>query len=610
MLRSRNSFAISLAVVSLLCLTSVLFSARTSAQTRPVVIAQGFEFNIFADRTTVPLFDEGLFTGPVSMAFDSRGRLFVGILTGSILILLDNDENGVVDEVKTFATDVPQPLGLAFHSNGDLYATTNQFRGVGQIIRLRDTNGDDVADEKTVIIDNLPSDGDHQTNRLKFGLDGLLYFSQGSSTDAGQPAPLSPPERPFNATIMRLDVNNPSSLEVFATGLRNAFGFAFHPENGQLFATDGGSGEYPGVGTPDPAIAFEEINWVVQGGHYGFPGCEGIPDFANPACAGVRSAVTFFNRHLTPTSIAFYTGPQAGESRNQMLVTLNKRILTEGSDLRRFVIEGNASTGFTATEVLPRIASTFGIIDYGDGPVETAIDPISGDIYVARFDPVTHRPEFPQNHVIYRIHRAGSDQLPFIGAASPPAVKAGSAATPVSITGRHLQPGAVVFNVTDNVALQTRQGADRFELLADLPASMLVAARTIVLEARNPDGARSNQQSLVVTEGDVVPPPPPQMKTPELTRAYVFKKKKSKVVDPVVAGSGAKKFRLAVEGANFDANAQLLVNNAAIEIISATETELVGRMTNQMIATPRDIVVQVRNSDGKLSNTLVLKVVP
>src|SRR5262249_42305021 len=160
----------------------------------------------------------------------------------------------------------------------DLFATSNLLGGVGRIVRLRDLDGDDVADEKTIIVDNLPSEGDHQTDRLKFGPDGLLYFGQGSSTDAGTPKPGLPPERPLNASILRVDVDNPASLQPFATGLRNPFGMAFHPANGQLFCTDGGSGE---LCQPSPVndclgqdlSPLEEVNWVVPGGYYGFPGC-------------------------------------------------------------------------------------------------------------------------------------------------------------------------------------------------------------------------------------------------------------------------------------------------------------------------------------------------
>jgi hypothetical protein len=343
----------------------------------------------------------------------------------------------------------------------------------------------------------------------------------------------------------------------------------------------------------------------VQDGNYGFPACEGTPD-GRPGCAGVRSPLTQFPRHTTPTSITFYTGPQAGDSKNQMLVTLFKRLGGTGGDLKRFALTGDATTGFQAAEILPPIAE-FGLIDPNDGPVDTAIDPITGDIYVARFDPVHHSDDNEHHHYIYRIHRIGSDALTFIGAVKPAAVKAGSQGVTISLFGRRLKPGAVVFDVSDGLALATRAGTRAFELVADLPASVLASERTITLEVRNPDGSQSNQQTFAVTTGD--PDPPPQV-SPHLTSMFVYKKKRKKVVNPLTVGATVKKLRLVVSGTDFDSGAQLLVNDVVLQLDSSTATELVGRVTNQMVAAAGELNIQVKNTTGKVSNTLKLVVVP
>lgn len=609
--RYSRSFCAALVVAAMFA--SASFPLRSAAQTFRPVAGPGFEMKFgpsplfapaFANPSNVPEFAASAFSGPVSMAFDSRGRLFVGTYPGRILILLDNDDDGVVDEVKTFATGVQIPLGLEFRANGDLFVTSNLLGGVGRIMRLRDLDGDDVADEKTIILDGLPSEGDHQTDKLKFGPDGLLYFAQGSSTDNGTADPGRPVERPLNASILRIDVDNPQ-VSVFASGLRNAFGMAFHPENGQLFTTDGGSGEVCVTGAcPEDHSPPEEVNWVVQDGNYGFPACEGTPD-SRPGCAGVRPALTQFPRHLTPTSITFYTGPQAGDSKNQMLVTLFKRLGGTGGDLKRFDLIGNTTVGFQANE-LSAIAE-FGLVDPNDGPVDTAIDPISGDIYVARFDPVNHRDQSEHHHYIYRIHRIGSDALTFIGPVKPAAVKAGAQGVTISLFGRRLKPGAVVFDVSDGVALATRAGTRPFELSADLPASVLASERTITLEVRNPDGSQSNQQAFTVTKGD--PDPDPTV-SPHLTSLFVYKKKRKKVVSPLTVGATTKKLRLVVSGMDFDTGAQLLVNNTPLELDSSSATELVGRITSQMVAAAGELNVQVKNSTGKVSNTLKLPVSP
>jgi glucose/arabinose dehydrogenase len=598
-LKSKSVFSV--AIFFIFIITAINFPIPTDAQTNPVLVAPGFQLNLFADPTIVPEFAASAYSGPTGMTFDARGRLFVGTYSGKILILLDNNDDGRADQIKTFATGISIPLGLTFRANGDLYVTSNLLGGTGRVLRLRDTNGDDVVDEQTIILDGLPSTGDHQTNRLRFGPDGLLYIGQGSATDNGIPKPGRPAEQPLNGTMLRINVDTPNPTpEVFARGLRNPFGMAFHPVHGELFSTDGGSGEIcQGGNCPEDVSPPEEINWLVPGGNYGFPSCEGTPD-AREGCAGVRAPVQQFTRHLTPTSLAFYTGPQAGEYSNYLLVTLYKRLFSQGGNLRRLKLEGDKNTGFHVTENEEIVE--FGLIDPFDGPLEIQIDPISGDIYVARFDPVAHRDPTEHHHFIYRIHRQGSDLLPFIGATNPAFVKAGSGALSLNLIGRHVKPGAVV--LADGVPLATRQGASIYDLIADLPASSTSSVRTINIQVRNPDGSLSNQQSFVVTVDDTPPPD----KTPQITSSFVYFKNRARVINPVIVAQKGKKYGLVVTGTNFGAGAQLLVNGTALELVSSSATELEGRFTNPMIRQPGVLNVQVRNTDNKTSNIVNIPV--
>jgi len=75
-------------------------------------------------------------------------------------------------------------------------------------------------------------------------------------------------------------------------------------------------------------------------------------------------------------------------------------------------------------------------------------------------------------------------------------------------------------------------------------------------------------------------------------------------------GMNVKKFRMVVNGTDFDAGAQLLVNNIALPLESSSTTELVGQLVNALVQSPGELSVQVRNSTGKTSNTLKLTVSP
>jgi glucose/arabinose dehydrogenase len=580
---------------------------------RPVTVAPGFEFNEFANTSLVPVLD-GINSGPTCLAFDSKGRLFVGTISGNILIMPDNNDDGVVDagQVKTFASDVHEPLGLDFRANGDLYCTSNVFHSdvgqVGRILRLRDTNGDDVADDIATILDNLPSGGDHQTDKLKFGPDGLLYIGQGSATDNGTPDPGHAAEGPLNGTFLRINVDSISPQpEVFARGLRNPFGMAFDPVSGALFCTDVGAGELCQTSTCVDTSPNEKLNWVFQGGNYGFPNCW-IPSSSNSACAGVTGPLTQFIPHLTPTSIAFYTGPQAQAAGlvNHMLVTPFKRLYSSpdasfvGGDLEQFVLTGSVQAGFQLTRVTGPSIADFGLVDPGDGPVDTAIDPLSGDIYVARIDPISHSVggcTTEHHNRIYRIHRAGSDSLPFIGPVHPAMIEGPKPSATIAVFGRHIKAGATV--LADGNPLVTRR-ISQLELDADLPGAMTSTSHGFAITVSNPDGTRSNSQTLqVVAEGSL----------PPVINSLTVTKKSGKVVNQLVAGMKAKKLQLIADGIRFDSGAELLVNGTQLSLIGSSATELIGAFTNDMLASPGTLTIQVKNSTGVLSDPMTLTVV-
>jgi hypothetical protein len=346
------------------------------------------------------------------------------------------------------------------------------------------------------------------------------------------------------------------------------------------------------------------VNWVVEGGNYGFPKCEGNPDPANPDCQGVRQPLIQFLPHLTPTAVTFYTGPQAGEFRNQMLVTLFVRLYGQGGDLRRYTITGDTTSGFTATEWSQVV--DFGVWEEDDGPVDIAIDPFSGDIYVARVDVTPTHGSLERSNLIYRIHRTGSDSVPIIGSVSPLSIEAGPGTRTIRVLGRHFRPGAVV--LADGAPVLTRRGASVFELLAEVPANAQQAegpgpsrvSRHIRIEVQNPDGSRSEAQMIAVVVPDVDD-------SPQLTSLVVIKTS-GKPVAQITTRSKAKKFRLVAKGSNFDESAQLLVNGSPVILDVSSATELVGRFTKAMLAVPGELSVQVRNGSGKLSNVLVLAV--
>lgn len=105
----------------------------------------------------------------------------------------------------------------------------------------------------------------HGLSHIAQGPDGMLYVNSGARTDSGeagtQPNYATTGEAQNTAAVWRIDPNAESpSIEVFASGLRNTYGFCWDDEN-RMLGTDNG---------PD-AHAAEELNLIERGNHYGFP---------------------------------------------------------------------------------------------------------------------------------------------------------------------------------------------------------------------------------------------------------------------------------------------------------------------------------------------------
>jgi glucose/arabinose dehydrogenase len=126
---------------------------------------------------------------------------------------------------------------------------------------------------------------DHLFNGIVVSPDGeWVYVNSGSRTDHGEVQPngltfQEAREVALTSKIFRLPTdavdlvlpNDEAALAaqglLFASGARNAYDLAFAP-NGDLFAVDNG----PDADYPD------ELNWIREGLHYGFPWRFGIQD--------------------------------------------------------------------------------------------------------------------------------------------------------------------------------------------------------------------------------------------------------------------------------------------------------------------------------------------
>lgn len=336
--------------------TEPIPTPESTVEVTGATVPPGFSFIKFADLYR-----------PTSLAFDDAGRLYVTSFNGTVHILNDEDGDGRSDSDIVFATGFSTALGITLRpGTNDVYVSSNS-----QITLLRDDDGDDRADTREIVVSGLPT-GLHQNDNLKFGSDGWLYMGIGSTCDACAEADAR------SGTIMRFNVDTGES-EIIASGLRNPYDLAFHPVTGDLFATDNGRDDL-GLGSP-----FEELNHIVLGGDYGWPGCWNEGEGSD--CAGTETAVAFFEPHSSANGLDFYSGSQfPAEYQNNAFVAIFGTYLTDG-----------VATGVARVQLTPDGDSYQSTVSWfaqwSDGrPLPLMMGP-DGALYVGDY----------MNEVIYRI---------------------------------------------------------------------------------------------------------------------------------------------------------------------------------------------------------------
>lgn len=263
---------------------------------------------------------------PTSITFDDEGRPYItesGYSYGeewAVSRLLRLNDDGQTEVIA--AGGINGPWTGSDYSDGNFYITEGGHLTGGRILKI-DPDG-----EKTILLDSLPSFGDHHTNSPVFR-DGYIYFGQGTATNSGvvgndsaefgwlkrNPdfhdipceditltgqnfktdeilnegsdekvftgaySPFGVPTEegqviegrlPCSGAVMRIPVEG-GPVELVAWGLRNPFGLAWSPD-GRLFATDNGyddRGSRPVWGTGDLLWEIEPGTW------YGWPDFSG-----------------------------------------------------------------------------------------------------------------------------------------------------------------------------------------------------------------------------------------------------------------------------------------------------------------------------------------------
>jgi glucose/arabinose dehydrogenase len=247
-------------------------------------------------------------TNARSLRIDDKGNVFVStrVLDKVYAIV---DKNGK-REVKTIATKLNSPNGIALH-NGALYiAEINRISKIDNIADRLDN-----PPPPTVIYDDLPSDAPHGWKFLTVGPDNKLYFNVGAPCNICMPS-----DR--HAQIRRINLDG-SGAEVVARGTRQIVGMDWHPVSKVLYFTEN-QRDWLSEDQPN-----DKLNRLLHPGkdHFGFPYCAGgdIPDpqFGwGHSCNEFTPPVATLGPHTAPLGMRFYTGRMfPAQYRNAIFIT-------------------------------------------------------------------------------------------------------------------------------------------------------------------------------------------------------------------------------------------------------------------------------------------------
>ena len=261
---------------------------------------------------------------------------------GFLVALQDTTGSGKADVNQRFGDTVQSGgaggTGIAMFG-GAVYAEIND-----KIVRYTLPAGSIVPQGAPVtIVSGLPLGGDHPMHPFAIDADGTIYVDVATATNACQPQnriPKSPGINPCTELqtrggIWRYDANKTNQVfspaERFATGIRNAEGFAIDSAAHRIFVTQHGRDQlhsnWPDLYKPEEEATqpAEELLRLTRGGDYGWPECyydavQGklvlAPEYGGDGgkkigpCADKIAPIAAFPAHWAPNAMALYDKQQ------------------------------------------------------------------------------------------------------------------------------------------------------------------------------------------------------------------------------------------------------------------------------------------------------------
>ncbi|QDV88188.1 PVC-type heme-binding CxxCH protein [Planctomycetes bacterium TBK1r] len=223
------------------------------ASMQHLVVPEGFHVELFVSEPT-------LGGKPICMAWDERGRLWVaetmdypnelqppGTGRDRIRICEDSDGDGRADTFTVFAENLSIPTSIAFSRGGVI------VQNAVETLYLKDTDGDDRADERRVLVSGWDLGDTHGgVSNFQYGLDNWIWAMQGYNNS--QPVAGGQTER-FRMGFFRMRPDG-SEIEFIRSTNNNTWGLGIS-EEGLIFGSTANG--CPSVFMPIPNRYYERV---------------------------------------------------------------------------------------------------------------------------------------------------------------------------------------------------------------------------------------------------------------------------------------------------------------------------------------------------------------
>jgi uncharacterized repeat protein (TIGR01451 family) len=283
-LTAASALALALAMV-----TTVLAVGPTAPHQ---AVPDGFRISVYADLG--PLTALGFQRNPTAVAVGPDGRVYVALESGRIYAFEDTNGDYAYDAYQKFA----EGQGLVYFP-GDLvwYGDVLYTTVPGMILKMEDLDSDgdalDDPENEGFVTWGIPE----PLRGLAIDAEGRVYVGVAADCDNCQPPDVR------QGAILRFNADGSNGV-IYALGLHDPYGLAFHPTGGALFATDDGRDDLGSSLPPD------ELNLVQAGRHYGWPHC--WQGGADPGwgyfCTWAVPPVATFPAHSSPAGLVIHDG--------------------------------------------------------------------------------------------------------------------------------------------------------------------------------------------------------------------------------------------------------------------------------------------------------------